>query len=213
MSDLVLIVAVVCGAWLLKSILVPLATAELLGTFDDYLCRRVLRATAVLPEELAADLAEEWIDEVRALGPRRVRAWLYTKGLARAASTIAGTCDAVDLRGNEDRPKATAIASAVLDATSGVSASVPASLQLRHPTAVLETENEYIHVKNRRPIAVNVRLVEDKVYVAHQGPWGCWQENLGSVSVRRVAKKPVKPLKHPYEPPDFDLRSPPIPPG
>jgi hypothetical protein len=193
MNDLLLVLGALCGAWVLKSVLLPLVTAELLGTFDDYLRGRVLKAAAVLPDELAGDLAEEWIDEVEALGPRRVRAWLYTQGLARAAITIAATCDTTDLV----RPQPPSWA----PATSGVSASIPASLGLRHPTAVLETEDEYIRVKNLRPVAVNVRLVDNSVYVAHQAPWGCWQENMGSVSVHRVAKKQ---RRDPPMSPDFD---------
>jgi hypothetical protein len=193
-NELLVVLGALCGAWVLKSILLPLVTAELLGTFDDYLRRRVLRAAAVLPGELAGDLAEEWIDEVEALGPRRARAWLYTQGLARAATTIAATCDTTDLRTGPQAPS-------WAPATSGVSASIPASLGLRHPTAVLETEDEYIRVKNLRPVAVNVRLVDNKVYVAHQAPRGCWQENMGSVSVHRVAKKQ---RRAPPTPPHFD---------
>jgi len=97
MTDALLVLGGLCSAWVLKSILLPLAAAELFGSFDDYLKRRVLNAQALLPDELASDLAQEWLEELDALGPRKVRAWLFVRGLPRAAAAIAAPCDAAGL--------------------------------------------------------------------------------------------------------------------
>jgi len=87
---------------LLKSIVVSLITAEALGGFDDLLKRRVHRAAALLPPDSGDELEDEWLEELAALGARRLRALLFTRGLARAAVAIAVSQPALGNQHNDE---------------------------------------------------------------------------------------------------------------
>jgi hypothetical protein len=82
-------------ALIIRSIVVPLLTDEILGGFDDRLKRSVREAAALLPADIADDKQEEWLEELAAFGARRLSAWRFARGLEQAAEVIASASKTV----------------------------------------------------------------------------------------------------------------------
>jgi lipopolysaccharide/colanic/teichoic acid biosynthesis glycosyltransferase len=76
-------------AGILRTLATSLVAGEVSGVLAAYLSRRVHKAAAALPPELADDQEAEWLEELAVLKERPLRAVLFTRGLADAARAIA----------------------------------------------------------------------------------------------------------------------------
>ena len=160
------------GALILKSILEPLITAEILGGLDDLLRRRVRRAAALLPATLAEEQEDEWLQELAALAARRVQAMRFTRGLAAAAVAIQATSApagaAPDSASTSGGPAADiARVTSVIDEWV-----VPASRKVQD--IVFETDSERIIVRNFGAMSRTFRLVDGEIFVGslkYEGQW------------------------------------------
>lgn len=66
-------------------------TGEIKGALFAYFERRVREAGGGLPEDIADDQVDEWLNELESLGDRPLSAWRFVRGLGRAAAGI--TCN------------------------------------------------------------------------------------------------------------------------
>ncbi len=89
MTSVVIATAVLFLGGLLRTVVTSLLAGEISSTLAAYLRRRVHKAAATLPAELADDQEAEWLDELAVLNDRPLRAVLFTRGLSKAARTMA----------------------------------------------------------------------------------------------------------------------------
>jgi DNA-binding HxlR family transcriptional regulator len=80
---------VTMGAGLVRAVCIGLLAGEVKGAFASYLEARVRRAAAKLEPQFATDQEEEWLEEFAVLRDRPVRAFLFVRGLGRAARAMA----------------------------------------------------------------------------------------------------------------------------
>ncbi|HEX8083366.1 MAG TPA: hypothetical protein VF529_03690 [Solirubrobacteraceae bacterium] len=73
-----------------RALISAVFVGEMKALWTDYMKRRVRDAADDLPDEIAGDIASEWLEEVATLEDRPIRAFRFTSGLSTAASTIAG---------------------------------------------------------------------------------------------------------------------------
>jgi hypothetical protein len=76
------------GVAVLRAVGTSLLAGEVKAMFTAYLEHRVRKAARHLPVGLAADQEDEWLAEIAALDDRPLRAFLFVRGLRRAASSI-----------------------------------------------------------------------------------------------------------------------------
>jgi Fe2+ or Zn2+ uptake regulation protein len=89
MSTLALAAVATVGLAILRAATISLIAGEIKGALAAYLEVRVRNAALKLGPELASDQEQEWLEELKVLADRPVRAVLFTHGLSRAARAIA----------------------------------------------------------------------------------------------------------------------------